>query len=1047
MNREFFAEVSEVFLGARVLDGAERASFLHERCGERVELRRAVERLLEQDGHQSDGFDDSAMVEGVNLEALQGLLSANGTPHEGGSRPPQELPETLGRFRIVRRLGEGGMGVVCEAEQDSPRRRVALKLLRTGLRSEAMAKRFTQEAQVLARLQHPGIARVFEAGVASTPSGGQPYFAMELISGRPLLEYTAELGIPERLGVFLEVCEAVEYAHGRGVIHRDLKPMNILVDEHGHPRVLDFGVARVTDADIQATTLHTDPGQLVGTLPYMSPEQIDGNLTEVDARTDVYAMGVVLFQMLSGRLPLDTRSRTIAEAARIIRDREPTRLGSLDTSLRGDLETIVSRAIEKDADRRYQSISSLAADVERYLHHQPIDARPSSRLYLARKFVRRHPELVGGVTLALAVLIVGVAGTSWGLVRALQSKREAERLTTIVLSTLGPGYEMTEQRTARIKSVLNEALRDLRPPLDLLAQSDLFANIAERYGDLGLYEESVRFFGQAHFVSSQARGRTHVDTVALLGKLAVAMCRGSPPAEQMTQAAALAQEARTLAESAVGPEHELTRRLAADASWVKIRAAPNAEGRQELDRYLQFLKGNPSRHAGAIRRTVARIAWYLERTSDLFAAESAYRELLELIEGAQSGSAAERGSALYGLGHTLERQGRLAEAVEVLTKAFDVLRAKDDDVDSPSMNWIVDERGRALLNLGRYDEAADNFRLMLDRWSRSRGSQVWDAEATRSNYHELLGYALGGAGRTSESDRELREAMRAEERAHGPRTPRMAALERMRALYVDIGIGRAWSCGALRSHMAVLGLNVMDQADPEVIRPLRWPEARFRLERWAGTAGGPAGTDVYAGRIEDLRSVQNVRPGVYLLAVEVPQASAPPRDWQVWVLIAPWEFKLYNMPFDPPFAPGRWEAMVSEAPAEVRHEWGVCWWDVFDPGFGPGHRTQMFGLTGQTELGLPPGDYQLEGVSDDGIEVEVGDARWVSNWRTQYATQFKFVGSVTGDGPVRIGVRYYQYLGGFNLRLTMNPTGPIADAFAARVKAEVHRDLEAGARR
>ncbi len=256
MNRELFAQVSEIFLEARALSEQARASLLDLRCGGRADLREAVEELLREDGHRSDGLDDSAMAEGIHLDAFQGLFTAGGSRHASADIPAPALPEVVGRYRIVRKLGEGGMGIVCEAEQDNPRRSVAIKLLKLGVGSAALLRRFTHEAHILARLQHPGIARVYDAGTLELASGCQAYFAMELITGRPLLEHAAEakLGTRERLLLFVAICEAVEYAHQKGVIHRDLKPSNITVDEHGSPRVLDFGVARGTDADMQATT-------------------------------------------------------------------------------------------------------------------------------------------------------------------------------------------------------------------------------------------------------------------------------------------------------------------------------------------------------------------------------------------------------------------------------------------------------------------------------------------------------------------------------------------------------------------------------------------------------------------------------------------------------------------------------------------------------------------------------------------------------------------------------------------------------------------------
>jgi len=270
---------------------------------------------------------------------------------------------TVGRYKIVRLIGEGGMGAVYEAEQDQPRRTVALKVIKPGMASPALLKRFEQEAQALGRLQHPGIAQIYEAGTADTGYGPQPYFAMEFIRGEDLHSFVASrhLNTLERLELFAKVCDAVHHAHQRGLIHRDLKPGNILVDETGQPKILDFGVARLTDRDAQATS-QTDVGQLIGTLAYMSPEQVLADPLELDIRSDVYALGVILYELLAERLPYSL-SNKLHEALLAIREEDPARLSSVNRSYRGDIETIVAKSLEKDKSRRYSSAAELAGDI------------------------------------------------------------------------------------------------------------------------------------------------------------------------------------------------------------------------------------------------------------------------------------------------------------------------------------------------------------------------------------------------------------------------------------------------------------------------------------------------------------------------------------------------------------------------------------------------------------------------------------------------------------------------------------------------------------
>ncbi len=321
------------------------------------------------------------------------------------------------------------MGVVYEAEQDSPRRTVALKVIRPGFATPSVLRRFQHEAQVLARLQHPGIAQVFEAGRADDDAGGAPFFAMELIRGLPLARFIQERapGLRERLDLAARLADAVHHAHQKGVIHRDLKPANVLVDDSGQPKILDFGIARVLGDDVQHVTLHTNPGQLLGTVPYMSPEQAAGDPAAIDIRADVYALGVILFELLTGRLPYDLKTAGLHEAIRAIQEREPLRPASIDRRLRGDIETIVLRALDKDRDRRYQSAAGLADDIRRYLRGEPIAARPPSALYHLRTYARRHKPLVIAAGIAALAMVAGTAFSTWQALAAVRARDSADR--------------------------------------------------------------------------------------------------------------------------------------------------------------------------------------------------------------------------------------------------------------------------------------------------------------------------------------------------------------------------------------------------------------------------------------------------------------------------------------------------------------------------------------------------------------------------------------------------------------------------------------------
>jgi serine/threonine protein kinase len=405
---------------------AQRAAFLEAACASDPALRAEVESLLACDA----SLRESSGEESLLRSPLVRLARDDWGGLKDGSDPSDASfpihPSSFPHYRILRRIAEGGMGAVYEAEQDSPRRPVALKVVRPGLASPALVKRFAREAQILGRLHHLGIAQIYEAGLADD---GRPFFAMEYIRGLPLDEYARRhsLDLRARVGLVARVCDAVQHAHDRGVIHRDLKPANILVEGTGQPKVLDFGVAHVTDADLLTAAGLTQTGQVLGTPNYMSPEQVTADPDAIDHRADVYALGVILFELAANRPPYQLEQRPLVEAARLILEQDPPLLGSIHTELRGDVETIVARALEKDPSRRYPSAADLAADLRRWLAHEPILARPPSTLYQLGKFARRHKALVGGVLATGLALVLGLIGTTFFAVGEARQRGQAER--------------------------------------------------------------------------------------------------------------------------------------------------------------------------------------------------------------------------------------------------------------------------------------------------------------------------------------------------------------------------------------------------------------------------------------------------------------------------------------------------------------------------------------------------------------------------------------------------------------------------------------------
>ena len=370
----------------------------------------------------SVGADDTASVAADNSVTL-----AMGQAALGGESAAWDLGQTIGPYRLVKRLGQGGMGSVWLAEQTQPvRRKVALKLIKPGMDTEEVVARFSSERQALAMMEHPAIARVYDAG--STPEG-RPYFAMEYVEGVPITDYcdAHNMATRQRVELFMLVCDGIQHAHQKSILHRDLKPSNVLVTEQDSkpvPKIIDFGLAKAMESSADELTMRTRVGVIVGTPRYMSPEQTDYSGADVDTRTDVYSLGIILYELLVGAPPFN-EELPFEELLLKVREEDPERPSKLAKQIPADLDWITLKALEKDRERRYRSPAELASDLGRYLRREPVEAAPPSRTYRAGKFARKHwASLTIGAAFVI-LLMAGVAVSGWQAVRATRAERVA----------------------------------------------------------------------------------------------------------------------------------------------------------------------------------------------------------------------------------------------------------------------------------------------------------------------------------------------------------------------------------------------------------------------------------------------------------------------------------------------------------------------------------------------------------------------------------------------------------------------------------------------
>jgi tetratricopeptide (TPR) repeat protein/predicted Ser/Thr protein kinase len=721
----------------------------------------------------------------------------------------------IGNYRIVRQLGTGGMGIVYEAEQQHPKRPVALKIIRGGAYvDEHQIKLFRREAQTLARLKHPSIATIYELG---RTEDGQHFFVMELVRGETLSDWLrghAGADLRTRLEIFRKICEGVAYAHQRGVIHRDLKPSNILVlkESPGQPagsspaedaapdiKILDFGLARITDQDVTMTSIVSELGSVRGTLPYMSPEQVRGNPDEIDLRTDVYSLGVMLYELLAGRLPYDVQGKPLSVAMRMIGEEPPaplTRTWSGKGKADADVVTIAHKALEKEPARRYQSVAALGEDVQRYLQDQPILARAPSAAYQLRKLIARH-RWGFGVVASTFVLLAALAVTMAVQARRIAGERDRANQETAtakqVLDFLVGLFQVADPGEARGNSITAREILDRgseRIQRELQKEPAVQARLMHVMGDvyrsLGLYEQAAPLLRESLAVREQRYGGDSLEAAETLNTLAFLTHQQGRPQEaqalaeralRIHRARLLPEDARigwslywlAIAENSLGSsktaKHHVTEALDIFERAIGTETLPVAWCLNDLGVYcadegeygsaLAFYE-----RALRIREKVLprghfdlahgrnNVGYALLNLGDYDRAEPLLRQAVADFERILGKEHPLTANGIESLGELEWKRGDLGRASELLERALAVFDAKLDRDDPSSTAVALHALACVRRDAGRSKESEALFRRALSIRESKLGPEHPNTRLTRSEYAKLL----RSTGRAAEAE-------------------------------------------------------------------------------------------------------------------------------------------------------------------------------------------------------------------------------------------------------------------------------------------------------
>ncbi len=712
-----------------------------------------------------------------------------------------------GRYTLQQKIGEGGMGEVWVAWQTAPvKRQVALKLIKPGMDSRAVLQRFEQERQALALMDHPNIARVLDGGMTAT---GQPFFVMELVNGLPLTKFCDDLKLSphERLELFVPICQAAQHAHQKGIVHRDLKPANILVsliDGKPVPKVIDFGVAKATAAAGKLTeeSLATQFGSVVGTLEYMSPEQAGLSGEDIDTRSDIYSLGVILYELLTGLRPIDAsrlRKAALNEMIRIIREEQPskpsTRLSTaaslpslaavrqmeprrLTALLRGELDWVVMKCLEKERDRRYETANGLARDIQRYLANEVVEARPPSAGYRLRKFAVRHRIQVAAAALVLLSLVLGMAGTTWGLIRAARANHALAAANT-ALATANADLTTANAKVQARYNLAVDAIKTFHTGVseDFLIKQNQFKDLRDR-----LLKSAADFYGklsallgnETDFTSRRALAAANFELADLTDK--VGQKEEALAAHRAVLQAREALAAQPMAD--VETSAEIGRSLTAIATLLEgIHTTDEAVAAYREAEALLAASVGSARFSTPVRAALAdcrsRLGYLLYTTGQTGAGLEVLRqarsdqEVLADAAGSTLEARRELANTINRIANLLARTGRPAEADAEYRKALAIYQKLGDE--NPAnieirrrLGIVYNNVGGLLLNMaGRLPEAEVAFRTALEIRQKLAADNpaVTDLRNDLALSHRNLGEVLNQMGRSAESQAEYQKSI------------------------------------------------------------------------------------------------------------------------------------------------------------------------------------------------------------------------------------------------------------------------------------------------